>query len=85
MGVPVVSTRSGAIPELIDHGETGLLVPPADAGSFADAIQLLIDQGELRQRMAHRAREMAMLRVDIDRNVEIHEELFRESARGSRS
>lgn len=82
MGVPVVSTRSGAIEELVDHGETGLLVPPADARSFADAMQRLIEDHDLRRRMAHRARETAALRFDIDRNVQTHAALFRKSIRG---
>jgi glycosyltransferase involved in cell wall biosynthesis len=82
MGVPIVSTRSGAIAELVDHGKSGLLVPPADARSFADAMQLLIDDQDLRHRMAHGAREAAAMRFDIDRNVQVHAELFRNSIRG---
>lgn len=43
-GRPVVSTRHGGIPEFVDHGSTGLLVPEADVGALAAAMtELLLD------------------------------------------
>lgn len=43
---PVVATRVSAIPEVVEHGVTGLLVPPDDGGALADAIdELLSDPG----------------------------------------
>ena len=42
MGVPVISTTSGAVPELIDAGTSGLLVPPNDGDALADALERLI-------------------------------------------
>lgn len=45
-GVPVIATRAGALPELVTHDETGLLVPPGDAdGLAAHSIALLDDPG----------------------------------------
>ena len=45
-GLPIVAARSGAVPEIVEHEETGLLVPPGDARSLADALtKLLADQG----------------------------------------
>jgi glycosyltransferase involved in cell wall biosynthesis len=38
LGVPVVSTAVDGIPELIRHGESGILVPPGDAGALATAV-----------------------------------------------
>jgi glycosyltransferase involved in cell wall biosynthesis len=61
-GVPVVATRVGGIPELITHGETGLLVPPGDPSSLAGAIGILLDDPDLRRRMGARARETASQR-----------------------
>ena len=50
-GKPVVASRVGGLPEYVHDGETGLLVPPADANALADAlIRLLTDDG-LRTRM----------------------------------
>lgn len=52
---PIVTTDVGGIPEIIRHRETGLLVPPRDAGAMADAIAELIDQPGLAQRIGDQA------------------------------
>lgn len=49
-GLPVVATRTGAIPEIV--GDAGLLVPPDDPAGFADAVHRLIEDPELRQSLA---------------------------------
>jgi glycosyltransferase involved in cell wall biosynthesis len=49
---PVVATRVGGIPEVIEDGVTGLLVPPRNAKALADAIERLAKDGELRTRLA---------------------------------
>lgn len=54
-GVPVVSTRLSGIPELIQHGRTGLLAEPGNAVSLAEQIEALIQSVELRQRLTHNA------------------------------
>jgi glycosyltransferase involved in cell wall biosynthesis len=46
-GTPVVTTNSGGVPELIDDGKDGLLVPPMKAEAMADAIRTLINQPDL--------------------------------------
>jgi glycosyltransferase involved in cell wall biosynthesis len=57
VGVPVVATDVGGIPEAIDDHETGILVPPADAEAMVAAIdELIVDDG-LRHRIAVAARE----------------------------
>ncbi len=50
-GLPVVSTRVGAIPEQVTHGESGLIVPPGDPVALADALEALIVSRETRTRM----------------------------------
>lgn len=40
---PVIVTRTGAIPEIVEHGRTGLLATPDDAGALADAILEMLD------------------------------------------
>jgi glycosyltransferase involved in cell wall biosynthesis len=42
-GKPVVASRVGGIPDLVQHGETGYLVPPADEKALADSIKKLLD------------------------------------------
>lgn len=57
-GRPVVATAVGGIPELIEHGHNGLLVPPEDPSALADAIvELLSDRRRIRA-MGRRAREL---------------------------
>jgi glycosyltransferase involved in cell wall biosynthesis len=55
--VPVVATRAGGIPETIQDGITGILVPPADPGALAAAILELARDPDRRARMAIAARE----------------------------
>lgn len=50
MGLPVVATNVEAIPELVKDGETGVLVPPRDASTLANALSLLLDSPSLRQK-----------------------------------
>jgi glycosyltransferase involved in cell wall biosynthesis len=57
MGVPVVGTNVSAIPELIKHEETGLLVPPGNPEALADAILRLLQDENLRNRIIVAARE----------------------------
>jgi glycosyltransferase involved in cell wall biosynthesis len=51
VGVPVISTQHRAIPELITHGENGLLVPVQDSHALADAIKRIALDHSLRERM----------------------------------
>jgi glycosyltransferase involved in cell wall biosynthesis len=50
-GTSVIGTDAGGIPELIDHGTTGLLVPPRDIDALADALRLLLGDESLRRRI----------------------------------
>jgi glycosyltransferase involved in cell wall biosynthesis len=64
-GVPVVSTASGAIPELVTEG-SGLLVPPADPAALREAIETLRDP-ELRRSLAAAGRGRVEQEFDVDR------------------
>ncbi|HDM79293.1 MAG TPA: glycosyltransferase [Deltaproteobacteria bacterium] len=68
-GTPVVATAVGGIPEQIEDGVTGFLVPPGDPQAMADRILKLLTDQELRRRIAHRAAEVARERFDLDRQV----------------
>jgi len=48
---PVVATTVGGLPEMVDHGETGYLVPPRDPQALADAVVPLLDDEQLRKRL----------------------------------
>ncbi len=65
-GLPCISTPVTGIPEILDGGEAGLLVPEDDAGALADALGTLLDDAALRTRLSEagvsRARELFDLR-----------------------
>lgn len=69
MGVPIVSTRLSAIPELIRDGENGLLVSPNDSAALAEAMAALMSQPALRERLGHNGRRTALETFDVGRNV----------------
>ena len=57
MGVPVVTTNVSAIPELVEDGRTGLLVPPCRPELLAAAIERMLTDRALRQRVIEAARQ----------------------------
>jgi glycosyltransferase involved in cell wall biosynthesis len=59
IGIPVVATRVGGIPEMIRHSETGLLYRPGDVEALTSALELILSDPGLRQRLGNRARERA--------------------------
>lgn len=69
MELPVVSTRLSAIPELVDDGVTGLLVPPGDPEALAGAMAALIDQPDLSAALGRNGRRAVEATFDIERNV----------------
>ncbi|MCS7062172.1 MAG: glycosyltransferase family 4 protein [Anaerolineae bacterium] len=61
-GLPVVATRVGGVPEVIRHGENGLLVPPADTSALRDALLTVLSLDEvMRARWQEAARQTASL------------------------
>jgi glycosyltransferase involved in cell wall biosynthesis len=78
VGLPVVSTRVSAIPELVEDGATGLLVDPASPDALAEALKRsLLRPAESRER-AERARKRVETDFDNRRCVERLHALFRE-------
>jgi glycosyltransferase involved in cell wall biosynthesis len=59
-GLPVVATTGGALPEVVEDGVTGILVPPGDAPALAQAIGTLMGDAELRRRMGQAGRERVL-------------------------
>ena len=69
-GRPVVATRVGGIPEVVEHDRTGLLVPPGDAAALADAVVRLVDDPPRAQAWGAAARTRARESFGIDRQVQ---------------
>lgn len=77
-GIPVVATAVGGIPEQIDDGQTGLLVPAADEHLLAKRIVQLLDDDALRQRLGEAAAATARERFDLVRQVDTYLHWYRE-------
>ena len=77
-GVPVVATEVGALPEVIAHGQTGILVSPEDSSALASAIVQLASHPDQRRAMGREARRHA-LRFSIESMVERTLAVYREA------
>jgi glycosyltransferase involved in cell wall biosynthesis len=68
-GVPVVSTRLGAIPEIIDDGVNGILVEPEDTDGLTAAIRFLLQSTEIQEQYRIAARAKVERRWSLPVNV----------------
>ncbi|MDW8214209.1 MAG: glycosyltransferase family 4 protein [Roseiflexaceae bacterium] len=59
-GLPIVATRVGQAAEYLEHGVSGWLVPPGNAGALAEAALLLLNDADLRRRLSLGARQAAL-------------------------
>lgn len=69
LGLPVVASRVSALPELVDDGTTGALVPHDEPAALAEAIANLLDAPDLRASMSAAAKRRADAEFTIDRTV----------------
>jgi glycosyltransferase involved in cell wall biosynthesis len=76
MELPAVSTRISGIPELIEDGQSGLLVGEGDPEGLADALQRLIEDRDLRARLGKNGRCKVVEAFHIDKNIDRLVELF---------
>lgn len=81
MGRPVIASRIGGLPDVVDDGTTGLLVPPGDTQALQHAIEQLLANPELRKHMGEAARrrsaEFHTSRI-VPRIEQVYEELIRQ-------
>jgi glycosyltransferase involved in cell wall biosynthesis len=75
--LPIVATAVGGTPEIVRHGETGLLVPPADGVALRLAVQQLLSDPQESQAMGRRAREWVERNASIDALCEAYEAFYR--------
>ncbi|MEZ6041368.1 MAG: glycosyltransferase family 4 protein [Planctomycetaceae bacterium] len=80
LGTPCVSTDVTGIPEVIRHNETGLLVAQNAPEYLANALQLLLQDADMRKRLATAARQMVECEFDVVRSTEQLRAMFGESA-----
>jgi colanic acid/amylovoran biosynthesis glycosyltransferase len=75
-GLPVVASRISGIPELVEDGVHGFLVPPGDSPGIAQALQRLHEDPDLRTRMGRAGRARVEDAFDASRSAEILAEAF---------
>ena len=76
LGKPIVATAVDGVPEMLEDGKTGLLIPPNDASALADAvIRLLRDKDEAR-RLGETARRLVPPRFPLRRMIDQTQNLY---------
>jgi glycosyltransferase involved in cell wall biosynthesis len=83
-GLPVIGSEVGGIPEMINHGETGWLVPAEQPDALADALASLIDDEAQRHAMAEASRKRCEAYFSIDRHIQNMTDVYREILAGHR-
>jgi glycosyltransferase involved in cell wall biosynthesis len=80
-GCPAIGTRAGGIPEVIEDGVTGELVPSSDAGALAGALRRMITDPDLRQRLGAAGRASIIAKgMTRQGMLESHRAMYREFA-----
>jgi glycogen(starch) synthase len=79
-GRPVVATDVGGLPEIVEDGATGVLVPPDDAEAVAAAVLTLLDSPERAAALGRRARERALERFSWSAHLDAYDALYRRVA-----
>jgi glycosyltransferase involved in cell wall biosynthesis len=89
LGLPVVSTRVGMVPEWITHGEDGLIVAPSDPRALAQALETLLRDAAMRrtlgERAARRARRLGDPVVRARELDQVFRDLLRNLGHGEQS
>ena len=78
VGLPVVSTTTGSIPDVVTDGESGFMVPPRDVNALADRIARLSADPDLRAAMGRQGRHTVERSYSIDHMVDELERVYRQ-------
>jgi hypothetical protein len=78
MGLPVVCSDAGGLPENVDHGVTGFVVGRRDSEAMADQLAALAADAELRAGMGQSARSRAETVLNVDRQLDRFEDIYEE-------
>ncbi len=81
---PVVASNVGGIPEMIEDGKTGLLVPPHDAGALADAILRLLTDHPLADTLGRAGHDLVHERFCVELMARTVETIYDEAVLGVR-
>ena len=84
VGLPLISTRVAAIPEIVHDGETGLLIRPGNVADLTAALRRLVEDSELRKRLGEQARLLVARDFDAQVNAQRLLELLKQVAEEGR-
>jgi len=76
-GLPTIATRTGAVPEYVNEGETGLIVETGDRVALAGAIDQLLQHPEEWNTMGNKGREHFEMNFTLDKTVDKLTDLYR--------
>jgi glycosyltransferase involved in cell wall biosynthesis len=82
-GCPVIATDVGGIPEQVDHGKTGLLMPDNSPANIASALTSILEDGARARAMGQAGRKKILAHYTLDHFLSRHEALYRGMASGS--
>ena len=85
MARPVVASRVGGLPEVVTHGETGLLVPPESPAALAGALAELLEQPDRAARFGQNAFERARADGGWQSHLDAYDALYRQLVNPQRS
>ncbi|MCA0755686.1 glycosyltransferase family 4 protein [Paenibacillus sp. N4] len=80
-GTPVIGTRAGGVPEIIQHNESGLLYPVADTGKLAELMRAVLSDEKLRRRLGGNGQTRVKEEFTIARTAEKVEKVYARIAR----
>ena len=76
-GRPCIATRVGGVPEVVDEGRTGMLVPPRDPAALAEAMIEILSDPEKGRRMGEAGRAKALREFTVERMADRMLEIYR--------
>ena len=80
-GLPIVATAVGEVPEMLDHGRVGILVPPEDPEALRDGLRRILRGAAATNGMGRAARERVLERYSLAGSMQLLEEVLSEAIR----
>lgn len=80
-GLPVLSTQTGGLPELVDQGQDGFLVPVDDTSAIARGMEMLLEDADQCKRMGEAGRSKVRTLNEPSRIAQLHADFYREIVR----
>jgi glycosyltransferase involved in cell wall biosynthesis len=74
--VPIIATKVGALPEIIQNNENGILIEPKNPKVIIDAIKLLQSNDDLRIKLAINGKKMVIEKFNLEKMIQKYEDLF---------